>query len=480
MLGTGCGALLLGAGTYLTAQTPETPTKVPLLTLTAAATLLFAFQLWRLTKPQVVLYADKLEKFGMFRSSILHRENVKGVGKTVYSRSGSYFEIASKSPIEPSVQLDGALRKDPVVAEWLKGAADPKAEALKAERAEILADPRYGATETERANRLERAKQWTTALNICCLMLAAWVGFLAPLSPTTLLAAVAPLIVATVLSQMSNGLVVWLGRVGRPRIIGAAAPLVALGAHAGLTIHMLNPDPLAWGSVLIGVATIAQWYATQVTAASRLRSAIAVGVMAALTTYGLGVALDVCLDRTPSKTFFATVINERVSHGKSTKYYLALSSWSDQPTSEVTVSSSFYDSTPIGSQVCVIRRIGSLGLGWFDVTHCSAADAPVNPSALQYGISQPNWVSLPTGAELARLYPERAQRLNVEGEATVQCRVQLDGLLTDCLVIYETPQGYGFGIATLKAATHFRMRPGARNGQPVMGQVTIPLKWRLR
>jgi protein TonB len=67
----------------------------------------------------------------------------------------------------------------------------------------------------------------------------------------------------------------------------------------------------------------------------------------------------------------------------------------------------------------------------------------------------------------------------VEGAATVGCVVQPDGALTDCQVISETPQGYGFGAAAVKAAARFRMRPATRDGEPVVGRVTIPLKWRL-
>jgi TonB family protein len=482
-LAAGCGALFMAFVTYMMANSPTTSARGFLVAFTAATTLFFLLQFWRLTKAQVVLFPDRLEKPGILRPSILHRDNIRGVGKTVYTRSGSYFEVASKSAAEPSVRLDAALRDDPVIAAWLSGAPDPKAEALKAARAEILADARYGASETERLRRLEWAKRWTTAFNIACLMLAAWVGFMAPLSASTLLAVVAPLIVAAALAQMSAGLVVWYGRPGRPRIIGALAPAAALAAHAGLAVHILRPDALVWVAALLGLGAAASRYAVPALGASRLGDAIATGVAAGLAVYGLGVALNVCLDGTAPRTFVSTVIGERISHGRSTAYYLELAPWSDQPTRDVTVSAGFYDSAPVGSRVCLVRRGGALGLGWFDVTHCAAAavarsetetsDAP--PS----GLTQPDWATAPTGAELGQLYPDRAQRLGVEGAATVGCVVQLDGSLTDCQVISEAPQGYGFGAAAVKAAGRFRMRPATRDGEPVVGRVAIPLKWRL-
>ncbi len=480
----GFGALSMAFLGYMMANSTKTPARGVLVAFTAATTLLFLLQLWRLTKPQVVLYPDRLEKLGILRPSILHRDNIKGVGKTVHTRSGSYFEVASKSSAEPTVRLDAALLDDPVITEWLRGAPDPKAEALKAERAEILADARYGATETERLRRLEWAKRWTTAFSIGCLMLAAWVGFLAPLAATTLLAAVAPLIVAAGLAQMSDGLVVWYGRPGRPRIIGALAPAAALAAHAGLTVHVLRPDALVWVAVLLGVGAAALLYAARTTDASRLRGAIAIGAMAGLAFYGLGAAVNVCLDRTAPKTFVSTVIHERTTHGRSTTFYLELAPWSDQPSREVTVSSGFYDRAPVGSRVCLIRRGGALGLGWFDVTHCAAAARAQSDTETSdpppSGLTKPDWAPSPTAAELGQLYPDRAQRLAVEGAATIRCVVQLNGALTDCQIIDEAPQGYGFGAAAVKAAARFRMRPATRDGEPVLGRVTIPLKWRLR
>jgi protein TonB len=47
-------------------------------------------------------------------------------------------------------------------------------------------------------------------------------------------------------------------------------------------------------------------------------------------------------------------------------------------------------------------------------------------------------------------YPTRAANDEVEGVATIECTVQPDGALADCLVLNEKPVGYGFGAATVK------------------------------
>jgi hypothetical protein len=47
------------------------------------------------------------------------------------------------------------------------------------------------------------------------------------------------------------------------------------------------------------------------------------------------------------------------------------------------------------------------------------------------------------------------------------------------VTVSETPEGYGFGDATIKASHRWKLRPATRNGQPVEGVITIPLKWQL-
>jgi protein TonB len=81
---------------------------------------------------------------------------------------------------------------------------------------------------------------------------------------------------------------------------------------------------------------------------------------------------------------------------------------------------------------------------------------------------------------VARFYPERAQRLEVEGRATISCSVTAKGTVTDCSVVSEEPADAGFGDAALKMARLFKMKPQTRDGAPVEGaSVRIPLSFRL-
>lgn len=94
-------------------------------------------------------------------------------------------------------------------------------------------------------------------------------------------------------------------------------------------------------------------------------------------------------------------------------------------------------------------------------------------------IQAPKWTRMPSGQDLARAYPRQALRDKAGGRATMVCHMTAKGGLTDCRIVEETPEGMGFGEATLKMAYYFKMTPTTPDGRSVEGgTVRIPLIWR--
>ena len=109
------------------------------------------------------------------------------------------------------------------------------------------------------------------------------------------------------------------------------------------------------------------------------------------------------------------------------------------------------------------------------------AAPPSPPSKPDPVVRAADWARRPTGADMAKFYPDRAQRLNIEGSTVISCVVALDGAAQNCRVVRETPADMGFGDAALKLARSFRFKPMTVDGQAKAGgSIQIPLAWRLQ
>lgn len=101
-------------------------------------------------------------------------------------------------------------------------------------------------------------------------------------------------------------------------------------------------------------------------------------------------------------------------------------------------------------------------------------------AAPPYAVTNPDWLRKPQGRDLARFYPDRAQREEVGGAATILCSVTVKGGLEACRVVSEAPVGYGFGQAALRLSQTFQMKPKMDDGTPVAGgTVRIPIVFRV-
>ncbi len=91
-------------------------------------------------------------------------------------------------------------------------------------------------------------------------------------------------------------------------------------------------------------------------------------------------------------------------------------------------------------------------------------------------VTNPDWISRPTGDQLSAVYPVVAQALNISGRAEVNCAVTVQGDVDACTVANEFPLGQGFGQAALALTPYFKMKPQMVDGQPVGGaRVNIPI-----
>jgi TonB family protein len=93
--------------------------------------------------------------------------------------------------------------------------------------------------------------------------------------------------------------------------------------------------------------------------------------------------------------------------------------------------------------------------------------------------TKPEWVAIPSGDDMAKVYPDVALRLSLPGAASIKCIVDTDGKLQDCQIVKESPPGFGFGAAALRLAPDFKMKPAVMDGRPVEAVLTIPIRFEL-
>lgn len=107
-------------------------------------------------------------------------------------------------------------------------------------------------------------------------------------------------------------------------------------------------------------------------------------------------------------------------------------------------------------------------------TELAALTAPTNfiPTVVD-----PQWVRQPR--DLARYYPDRALRREVEGRVVLDCGVSIRGAL-DCAVVSETPADWGFGEAALRISRDYQMVPAMRGGVPVEARHRMVVPFEIR
>jgi protein TonB len=106
----------------------------------------------------------------------------------------------------------------------------------------------------------------------------------------------------------------------------------------------------------------------------------------------------------------------------------------------------------------------------------SQPTAPSPPAATaasseaQDEILNPVWRTTPQPRQVNGAYPMKAMQAEKTGTATIQCIVGLNGVLTKCSVLCESPRNFGFGRATLRFAPYFNLEPYLPDGSPTEGR----------
>jgi TonB family protein len=111
-------------------------------------------------------------------------------------------------------------------------------------------------------------------------------------------------------------------------------------------------------------------------------------------------------------------------------------------------------------------------------TPAPTPDAAPRGRPVESTFTPPRVIQQPTPAQVSALYPPAALRHELDGQARVTCKIQLDGHLGGCVIKSENPVGQGFGKAGVAVASYFLIDPPKRDGVPVAGgSFDIPVRF---
>lgn len=433
--------------------------------------------------PHLVLLSDRLEQRSLRGWRILMRSDIEGVRSNGKSGSQATFEIVPVKGKGPAVLLRGDLRKDPVVARWLLGA--PSLKPGDDDTAAVLADPRFGATPEERQAMLDKAKGFSVAFFLACLVGSLSFIFMANHRRAELVLAISALVIGALWLQRSQGFLWLVARRTKQSVSGLVFPALVLGLTATEDIHLIGGMTLVWIAGGIALAFLVALAARN----SAWWLALPLVPAGGFLIYGLAATADVVF-APPGARVFPLLVNDMYESGKkNTTYHLQVASWDDQPPGPVSTSVDYYYKVRVGSLVCVFRHRGALGIDWYEVNDCPpGSSAP--PAVLADFAAKPHKALPPTQAAPPATqspsgpvysYPERAQNAGKEGRAVVHCEVA-NGSLIDCRIKSEDPPGYGFGKAAVgrvmgtDGSGGLQIKPGELKGR---AEVDIPVTFKL-
>jgi len=258
--------------------------------------------------------------------------------------------------------------------QWLgENFKDLDKEEFEEAKKEILQDASLGATEQDREQVFNNARKYTMIYSMTGLGLFFLPVFFHYSSIyLSMLLLIYPSI-GMLLMAWSKGLI----RLFAPKNSAYAAIFMGLllpAAGTALQIftadNILNFDSL-WAPAggLAIVLFVVLYFLSVVKTKATLQSQVAFILLIGC-SYALGIVFQVnCnFDNSTPQVFQSTVVDEHITHGKSTSYHLILGECGAFRGNEnISVSSSFYDSVPVGTKLNVYLKKGALNAPWFYV-----------------------------------------------------------------------------------------------------------------
>lgn len=324
-------------------------------------------------KNRVVLHADAIEVFGMYRESRLARSEILGL-RVGGADQGGAIRLQPRYTSGAAVSLPPSLAKDEAFIAWFDGIDNLDALERQASIDRYMKDDADPGTPEEKIQRMRSAARVSQVLTWVTLAAFAWAIFYPhPYRWVVLMLAVLPWVSVALaafrgsvyrLDTYNNDVYINVG-------IAMLIPGFALALRALFDVQVLDWPRAAWLTAGGAIACMGIIYLFVAEVRGQLSGLLTLLVLMTAYSYGLVMIANKQLDRGEPAMHSVGVLAKRVTTGQGITRYLQLEPWGERKEAEeVEVDESMYESAAVGSAVCVYVFPGALGLRWYQVWSC--------------------------------------------------------------------------------------------------------------
>lgn len=320
---------------------------------------------------RVTVVNNRITVVSPFKTSEIAISDIEGI------RFGQKrITIVSKNPGQPDVPIVNYanLNSGNQLVNYLKGTfPDLDAVDLNEQQHSLLQDANLGLTAEERQAKLDKAKRTALVYNVIGVAIA--VGCILLKQTAFIILAIAYPLLSIAVIITSNSLIKFLSDSQRSIypfvVLGFIAPAIALFAKSLALYRIYSFDNFWLPLVGLGLVLTLILFKTGINSSmnKNLMPQIILMVGASLFyVFGTLEEINCSYDKSPDQYYKASVLGHHISHGRSTSYYLYLSTWGPcQEQKEINVDRSFYDNTNVGDSVKIDLKPGLLHIPWFVV-----------------------------------------------------------------------------------------------------------------
>lgn len=324
-------------------------------------------------KGRLIIEDDKIIAIGVFSNRELAFNEIKG-----YTVNDKYIFVEPNTEDKKRIKISNYTGGYSEILLWLsQNFTDLDVQQAIAKEQEILEeDTVRGWSDEMREEKLAQAIKISKIINTAAVITVIWIFLYPKPYQISMLAAIIVPIAALVAVKVTKGLV----RIDELK--GSAYPNVIYAFFlpgCGIMLRaILDYDIFKYTNVwqLTLFITIAflllLLYKQKEITFKRKMDYVTVACLALFTfaySFGAVIHLNCFYDNSAPHNFKAKVLEKTISKGKSTTYYVKLSTWGPQNKAESTsVSWSLYNRVNVGDEMNVSFKKGKLDIPWYEVT----------------------------------------------------------------------------------------------------------------